>query len=286
MARVLIAGCGYVGEAAADLFHEQKWAVEGWTRSRESAAHLADRPYPVRAVDITDRVAVAVAAASGEFDVILQSVSTSGGDVEDYRQLYLGGARNLLQCFPSSRLLFTSSTSVYAQKDGTVVDESSAAEPTHEKGKILRETEELVLAASGIVARLGGIHGPGRSFFLTKFLEGAAANDPKEQRFINQVHRDDIISALLLLAERRIASAGQVFNVVGDQPIKASEAYEWLSMRLGKRLPSPGEPAISRKRGQSNKRVSNAKLRALGWEPRYPTFEAAMTKSILPSFGI
>ena len=32
------------------------------------------------------------------------------------------------------------------------------------------------------------------------------------------------------------------------------------------------------KRGESNKRVSNAKLRAIGWTPRYPTFAEAMEK--------
>jgi hypothetical protein len=31
--------------------------------------------------------------------------------------------------------------------------------------------------------------------------------------------------------------------------------------------------------------VSNRKMRGLGWEPRYPTFESAMSKNILPSFG-
>lgn len=283
MARILIAGCGYVGEAAADLFHGQHWEVEGWTGSAESAARLAHRPWPVRPVDITDRAAVS--AAPGEFEVVVQCVSTSGGDVEDYRRLYLGGARNLIHRFPSSRVLLTSSTSVYAQSDGTVVNEFSAAEPVHEKGKILRETEELILAAGGIVARLGGIHGPGRSFFLSRFLQGKAAIDPTARRFINQVHRDDIVSALLLLAELPSAGKGDVFNVVGDQPITAGEAYEWLSARLGKPLPSPGESGVAQKRGRSNKQVSNAKLRALGWEPRYPTFEAAMTKSILPSFG-
>lgn len=302
MARILIAGCGYVGEAAADLFHGQHWEVEGWTGSPQSAARLADRPYPVRSVDITDRAAVS--AASGEFDVVVQCVSTSGGEAEAYRGLYLRGAQNLIHRFPSSRLLFTSSTSVYAQTDGTIVDEASPAEPAHEKGKVLRETEELILANGGIVARLGGIHGPGRSFFLSKFLEGAAVVDPNDRRFINQVHRDDVVSALLLLAEQPSAGEGQIFNVVGDRPITAREAYEWLRVWLGKPggafpsatweresktwergSPSPEPGAVPRKRGRSNKQVSNAKLRALGWEPRYPTFEAAMAKSILPSFG-
>jgi len=196
----------------------------------------------------------------------------------------LGGAQNLIRAFPGATLLFTSSTSVYSQVDGSVVDENSPAEPRHAKGKILRETEELVLAAKGIVARLGGIHGPHRSFFLSRLLEGKAlpaAND----RLINQIHRDDVVSALLMLADRRADFRGEIFNVVGDEPVKTSAAYEWLSERLKRPLVSAAAEAPPRKRGESNKQVSNRKLRALGWQPRYPRFESAMRESILPSFG-
>jgi nucleoside-diphosphate-sugar epimerase len=279
MARVLIAGCGYVGEAAANRFHECGWEVEGWTASAESAARLSQRPYQVRGVDVT------AAEASGDFDVVILSVSSRGGDEAVYRRLYFDGARNLLRLFSRASLIFTSSTSVYAQNDGSVVDESSPAEPRHAKGQILRDTEELVLAAGGIVARLAGIHGPNRSFFLTRFLEGAGI-DGSNDRFINQVHRDDIVDALLLLAERRAECRGEIFNVVGDRPIMASDAYAWLRSRLGSRAFSTHRPARTGKRGESCKHVSNRKLRALGWTPRYPTFESAMNGSILASFDL
>ena len=277
MPRVLIAGCGYVGEAAADRFHESGWEVEGWTASKESAAKLSDRPYLVRTVDVT------TAKASGNFDVVIDCVSSRGGDEAAYRRLYFEGTKNLLRAFPDATVLFTSSTSVYAQNDGSVVDENSPAEPRHAKGRVLRETEDLVLEAGGIVARLGGIHGPGRSFFLTRYLEGAISE--QKDRLINHVHRDDIVSALLLLAERRGDCRGEIFNVVGDEPIKATDACAWLSSRLKKAVQPVSDAPRPSKRGQSNKRVSNRKLRALGWTPRYPTFEAAMSESILPSFG-
>ncbi len=282
MARVLIAGCGYVGEAAANAFHERGWNVEGWTATAVSAAKLSDRPYPVRGVDVTD--VSAVSGAAREFDVVIHGVSSRGGDDDQYRRLYFEGAKNLVRGFPGATLLFTSSTSVYSQVDGGVVDENSPAEPRHATGKILREAEELVLAAKGIVARLGGIHGPHRSFFLSRLLEGRTPPETND-RLINQVHRDDIVSALLLLADRRADCQGEIFNVVGDQPVQASAAYEWLSARLKRPLVSDAAGARPRKRGESNKRVSNRKLRALGWKPRYPTFESAMTDSILPSFG-
>ena len=282
MPSILIAGCGYVGEAAADAFHEQGWEVEGWTATVESAAKLSARPYPVRAVDVTG--SSAVSNASGEFNVVIHCVSSRGGDEEQYRHLYFEGAGNLLRAFPRATFLFASSTSVYAQTDGSVVDEGSPAEPRRAKGKILRETEELVLAAGGIVARLGGIHGPHRSFFLSRFLEGAAFV-AQNNLLINQIHRDDIVSALLLLADRRADCRGEIFNVVADRPVKANAANEWLSSHLKRPLVLDSGDTGQRKRGDSNKQVSNRKLRALGWEPRYPDFESAMTESILPSFG-
>jgi len=282
MPRILIAGCGYVGEATADLLHEQGWKVEGWTASVESAGQLAAKPYAVRAVDITNPAAVS--AVREEFDVVIQCASSGGGDAEEYRRIYLDGARNLLHAFPSARLLFTSSTSVYAQQHGDIVDETSPANPAHEKGQILREAEELVLSHNGMVARLGGIYGPGRSFLLRKFLAGEAVLDNADDRFINQAHRDDIAAALFLLAERRAGLERHIYNVVDDQPILARDAYQWLSAHLQRSLPT-GKVAAGRKRGDSNKRVSNKKLRALGWEPRYPNFGVAMTESVLPSFG-
>jgi len=282
MPRILIAGCGYAGGAAADLFHESGWQVEGWTASPQSAERSGNRPYPVRAVDFASKDGLG--PRDGEFDVVLQSASSRGGDEESYRRLYLEGARNLIQAFPTATLLFTSSTSVYAQHGGAVVDENSVAEPTHEKGKILREAEELVIANRGIVVRLGGIFGPVRSFFLTKLLSGAAVLEPSD-RFINQVHRDDIASALLFLAQQRDCCVGEIYNLVDGEPILAREAYGWLASELKKPLPPVGNAVVSRKRGTSNKRVSNAKLRALGWQPRYPSFAVAMRESILPSFG-
>ena len=282
MPRSLIAGCGYVGQAAADLFHGRGWKVEGWTASVHSAGQHAAKPYAVRAMDITNTAGIS--ALGEEFDVIVHCASSGGGDAEKYRRIYWEGARTLLSVFPSARLIFTSSTSVYAQEHGVLVDETSPANPAHEKGRVLRETEELVLARRGIVARLAGIYGPRRSFLLRTFLAGEAVLDRERDRVINQVHRDDIVSALFLLAEREAGLEGQIYNVVDDQPILTSDAYQWLSEHLHKSLPA-GKIAAGRKRGDSNKRVSNKKLRALGWEPRFPGLAAGMTESVLPSFA-
>jgi nucleoside-diphosphate-sugar epimerase len=282
MPRILIAGCGYVGQATGDLFHAAGWAVEGWTHSAKSAARLSTKPYPVYAVDISDQAQIR--ARAGAFDTVIHCASSSGGGVEAYRQIYLNGARNLLVRFSGSQMLFTGSTSVYAQSDGSWVTEESETKPAREEGRILLETEELVLGDGGIVARLGGIYGPGRSALLTKFLSGTAMIDPENDRFINQVHRDDIAGALFLLLNR--PSLGrEIYNVVDDQPVLQSECYRWLAERMNRPVPPIGKANGQPKRGASNKRVSNAKLRRLGWVPQYRTFAEAMGKSILPCFA-
>jgi nucleoside-diphosphate-sugar epimerase len=281
--RILIAGCGYVGQATADLFHDAGWTVEGWTRSAESAEKVTGKAYPVIAVDIAQRNQVN--ARPENFEAIIHCASTHGGDVDLYRSVYFNGARNLLDRFVGSTLLFTSSTSVYAQTDGEWVTEKSAANPARETGRVLLETEKLVLGGGGTVARLAGIYGPGRSALLKKFLNGEAVVDPQSDRFVNQVHRDDIAAALFLLLDRP-SHPREIYNVVDDRPILKSDCCRWLSERLNQPMASPRKSTTTGKRGQSNKRVSNAKLRALGWMPRYPSFADAMEKSILPSFGL
>jgi nucleoside-diphosphate-sugar epimerase len=42
-------------------------------------------------------------------------------------------------------------------------------------------------------------------------------------------------------------------------------------------LPATGPRDLNRKRGWTNKRVSNKKLRALGWKPQYPSFREGLT---------
>jgi len=278
MPRVLIAGCGYLGQAVAELFVAGDWEVEGWTMSPDSAHQLSKKPYPIRAVDISKEDRVRTQAEN--FDTVIHCASTRGGDVDSYRRVYLDGARNLLERFGSSRILFTSSTSVYAQTNGEWVTEEGLAEPGHETAKILRKAEDLVLSQRGIVLRLGGIYGPGRSALLRKFLNGDAILDPESDRFVNQIHRDDAAEAIRFVSTRE-ASACEIYNVIDDQPILLSECYRWLAAKLNRPLPATGRSTSKRKRGESNKRVSNAKLRACGWTPRYPDFAQGMEKNVL-----
>lgn len=275
--RILVAGAGYVGEAFALQARACGDTIEAWTGTEESAAGLAQKHgLSARAVDVSDAGSVRHAASlAAPPDTVLLSVSSGRGGAESYRRVYENGARHLVAAFPRARLIFTGSTSVYAQTAGEWVDEDSPAEPDRETGRILLEAESVVRAAGGTVARLAGIYGPGRSVLLRRFLAGEAVLEGDGLRWINQAHRDDIVSALQLLCARD-DTAGQVYNVGDDRPLTQRECYDWLAAHFQRPLPPPAPPDYDRKRGWTHKRVANARLRALGWSPRFPSFLAAV----------
>ena len=278
MKTCFIAGCGFTGLATARLLHARGWRVIGGTHSRESADALAGEAFPVVACDITDRAAL---SQLPPVDAVVHCASSGRGGVEQYRAVYLEGARALAETLEPKQFVFTSSTSVYAQTDGSLVTEESAAEPDRETGRILRETEDFVIARGGCVARLAGIYGPARSVLLKKFTSGEAVIEGDGTRVLNQVHRDDIAAALAHLLE---SNARGIFNVSDDEPITQRAVYEWLAQHFQKPLPPTGPIDPNRKRGWTSKRVSNAKLRALGWAPRFPTFfDAIQNDPTLPA---
>jgi len=273
--KLLLAGCGFLGEAAADFFSGADWQVVALTASAESAALLAGKPYPVLAADISSPSALAsVRENHGTFDVVAHCASSGRGDAEAYRRIYVDGARTLAETFPEARLLFTSSTSVYAQTSGEWVDESSPAEPDRETGRALLEAEAIVRAVNGCVLRLAGLYGPGRSVLLRKMREGSAVLEKDGTRWINQIHRDDAARALLAVAQS--GAPGTIYNVVDDTPAMQREVYQWIADFLGCALPPPGPADLNRKRGWTSKRVSNARLRALAPPPEFPSYCAAL----------
>jgi len=276
MKRVVILGCGFVGVRAARLFAGEGWEVIGVTHSAESAARLTGEPFRAVACDIADGAALSAAKELHGADAVISAVSSGRGGEEAYRAVYLRGIWNAIEHLDAGRVLFVSSTSVYGQTGGEWVTEESPAEPVSPTSRILREAEDAALEHGGTVARLAGIYGPGRSVLLRKFLDGTAIIEEGGARHINQIHADDAAGALFHIVARDLPAG--IYNVADDQPLTQLACYEFLSTRLGLPLPPPGPVDTNRKRGVTNKRVSNAKLRSLGWSLIYPSFQAALER--------
>ena len=260
---LLIAGCGYLGEETARRAIKSGWEVTRLSKSGENGSIACDLSQPLEVTNLRSTIPLPSS--------IIFTASSGRGGVEAYRTVFLEGTRHLSSTFSGTRLVFTSSTSVYHQTDGSVVTEESPTEPVRETGQVLLEAESQVLSANGTVARLAGIYGPGRSAILSSLLLGDAVIEEDGRRFLNQIHRDDASDALLHLATNP-ECVGEVYNVCDSSPLHQGDCYQALAALFDVPPPPSGPRPQNRKRAWTHKRVSNEKIRNTGWEPLYPSF--------------
>jgi nucleoside-diphosphate-sugar epimerase len=217
-------------------------------------------------------------------------VSSTKGGADEYREVYLHGTRNLLEWLraaPPKKFVYTSSTSVYGQNDGSLVKETSPAEPASLTSRLLVEAEKLLLEAAqtrqfpATILRVAGIYGPGRGHLFRQYLRHEAKIAGRGERLINMVHRDDLVGAIAAALSQ--GRPGEIYNVVDDEPVAQLHFFRWLSETLGKEMPAFAAETekAERKRGRTDKRVSNRKLkRELGYQFKYPTFRQGYAAEI------
>ena len=287
--RVLIVGCGYVGLPLGVELVRLGHEVFGLRRSASAESKLKAAGIQPLFGDVTRPESLA--RLPREFDWVVNCVSSTGGGADDYRQVYLQGTRNLLGWLadtPPKKFVYTSSTSVYGQTDGSQVKESSPTEPLAETAKILVETEKLLLAAvqekkyPAVILRVAGIYGPDRGHWFKQFLKNEAHIEGDGSRFLNMIHRDDLIGCII--AALKNGRAGEIYNAADDEPVSQQHFFQWLAQALDKPLPpsEPENPMENRKRGVTNKRVSNRKLKMeLGHQFKYPNFRKGYSAELL-----
>ncbi len=271
--RALIVGCGYVGLPLALRLRNEGHEVSVWVHSQATATDLAR--YDFRHIfigSVADETLWADVPA--DFDLAIHCASSGRGGVEAYEDVFLRGVPAMNRHLPLARRLFVSSTSVYGQNDGEIVTEEIPCYPGSATAKILAETETAALAQGTIIVRSSGIYGPGRGVLFEKFRRGEAVIEGDGTRWINMIHQRDLVAAITHLAQ--VGEPGQVYNATDDTPVTYNDFYTWSSSFLDKPMPPHGPVNPNRKRGVTNKRVSNAKLRATGWRPVYPSFREGL----------
>ena len=284
--RVLIVGCGYVGVSLGAELVRLGHEVFGLRRSAAAATELKHAGIQPLLADITQPATLAKLPC--EFDWVVNCAASGGGGAADYRKIYLEGNRNLIAWLadcPPGKFIYTSSTSVYGQNDGSVVTEKSLAEPDADTAKVLLETEKLLLAASpnfpAVILRVAGIYGPARGHWFKQFLKNEARIEGDGARFLNMIHRDDLIG--VIIAALKNGRPGEIYNAADDAPVSQLNFLKWLAAELKRPMPASvsTDAEVLRRRGVTNKRVSNAKLKAeLKYEFLFPDFRAGYAAEI------
>lgn len=286
--RVLIVGCGYVGLPLGAELVRLGHEVAGLRRNPAAEGELKAAGLRPLFGDVTRPETLA--GLPHEFDWVVNCVA-AGGDAENYRQVYLSGTRHLIEWLaphPPKKLVYTSSTGVYGQNDGSAVKESSPTEPLAETAKVLVETEKVLLAAAAdrqvpaVILRVAGIYGPDRGHAFKQFLKNEARIEGDGSRVLNMIHRDDVIGCII--AALKSGRSGEIYNAVDDEPVTQAIFFQWLAATVGKYPPASGpeNPDENRKRGVTNKRVSNRRLKMeLGYPFKYPNFRKGYSAEIL-----
>ncbi|PSQ05115.1 NAD(P)-dependent oxidoreductase [Halobacteriales archaeon QS_4_69_31] len=287
--RVVVLGCGYVGlELARQLGDDHD--VVGVRRSDAGLERVAAAGARAVSADVADADAL---SAVPDADAVVFAASSGGRGADRAREVYVEGLRTAVDHFcgradPPDRLVYTSSTGVYGDHGGDWVDETTPVEPTTEKTAVLAEAERVARerpagGCDGTVARFAGLYGPDR-YRLERYVEG-----PVTEGYLNMVHRDDAAGAVGFLLARDLARDA-VVNVVDDEPVSKWAFADWLAGQCGaepprkrtveERLADGDLSETAERRLRTSKRVSNDRLRELGYEFAYPTFREGYRAAI------
>jgi len=277
MARVLIAGCGYLGAALGAMLDRDSHAVFGLRRRSGTL------PWGVRPIEADLVIPGTLRELPPQLDFVFFMAAPAGRDDGLYRTLYVEGLRNLLDALAEQgqqpkRIYFTSSTSVYGQKDGEWVDESSPTEPASFAGRRILEAEALLAAGPfpASVVRFGGIYGPRRTSLVERVRTGRLVYQEEPPRYTNRIHRDDCAGALRHLMQ--LPEPEALYLGVDCEPASEATVTQWLAGVLGAPPPRPGTPDATADPGRAgSKRCRNDRLLASGYEFQYPTFREGYT---------
>jgi nucleoside-diphosphate-sugar epimerase len=286
--RVLIVGCGYVGVPLGAELVRLGHEVFGLRRNLSAKSELKTVGIQPLFGDVTKPDELK--NLPHDFDWVVNCIA-AGGDAKHYREVYFNGTKNLIEWLapnPPNKFVYTSSTSVYAQNDGAQVKESSPTEPAAETSKILVETEKVLLEAAAqkkfpaVVLRVAGIYGPNRGHWFKQFLKDAAHIEGDGARFLNMIHRDDLVGCII--AALKNGRPEEIYNAVDDEPVSQLHFFQWLAQAIDKPLPPsvPESPDTFRRRGVTHKRVSNHKLKTeLAYQFKYPNFRIGYSAELL-----
>jgi nucleoside-diphosphate-sugar epimerase len=264
---VLVAGCGWLGTALARALVARGDRVTGVRRDPARAAALAALGVEPLALDLAGPGA---AGRIPPVDAVVACQSAGADTAEAYRAAYVTSTAALLasaQRHGARAFVYTGSTGVFGQRDGSDVDEATATAPASPPAQVLVEAERLVTSAGGRLVRLSGLYGPGRTGTVERVRSGRLALGPGDDAWMNFCHLDDAVAFVLAALDR--GAGGATYHGSDAAPARRREVVTFLAGRLGVEPPRSGAAAPP---GPSRRILSAATRAGLGVALRYPSF--------------
>ncbi len=266
---VLMVGCGDLGSRIGLRLAERGHRVLALRRD----AAKVPAPLTGLSVDLTTDVP-ALPDLSLRFLVV--ALTARPRTEEAYRATYVDGMRRALDAVAATgrlpeRAVLVSSTGVHGEpQDGSPVTEDTPPAPADGPARMLLEAEQLFheRLPHGTVLRCSGLYAGDSTRLLDRVREGA---DPDPGRWTNRIHRDDAAAAVVhLLTRTEAPDPGYRGN--DDEPALLGDVAREVARLLGEDPPPAADATAGTDATPHGKRISNARLRASGWTPAYPTY--------------
>lgn len=279
---VLVAGCGWLGAAVARALLARGDRVTGVRSDPGRAEALRALGIAPLALELSDPLAAA--ALPADLDAIVACQSSGAEGEAPYRRAYLDANRTLLAAArerPVRAFVYTGSTGLFGQRDGSDVDEATPPAPATPGGRILAEAEALLLAAAGQglpvrILRLSGLYGPGRTWMVDRVARGLLAQGAGDEAWMSSCHQEDAVTALLAALDR--GRDGAVYHGTDAVPMRRREVVAFVAERLG--IPPP-RAERSAPPGGPNRRILGERTRAaLGFALRWPSLREGLAPLI------
>lgn len=264
MEKVLIAGCGDLGQRAARRLLSQGHAVWGLRRHPPP-----DEASGLRwlAADMT-RPDTLAGLPQGITRIVF-AMTPDARDEAAYRAAFLQAPRNLLQALDTAslqRVVFVSSSAVYGDHQGGWVDERTPEHPPGFNGRILLKAEQALAGQpfTIIALRLAGLYGPGRTQLLDRIRRGVARAPRAVPHWSNRIHIDDAAAAVAHLLA--LPNPDAIYLGSDSTPLPLHVLYEHIAGQLAAPAVPDGPPPS----GVGSKRLSNRRLLESGLVLAWP----------------
>lgn len=264
---IIIAGTGDVGSRVAIALCNAAHGVITLSRSAR------EMPDGIRSMTADLNTGAGLIKLPQQADALVFCVAPDERTAAAYRRLYVDGLQRLLTQCQFRRVVFVSSTAVYAQDAGEWVDEKSPALAETFNGRVLREAEALCAQhEQGISLRFSGIYGPGRNWMLRR----AQAGEAGRAHWTNRIHVEDGVATIVHILG--LASPEKLYCVNDDCPALESEVLAWLRSPEIK-IDTPLDVEAT------GRRVRNNLVRASGWQPKYSHYREGY-RQVLNTAGV
>jgi nucleoside-diphosphate-sugar epimerase len=280
--RVMIFGCGYSGQAIAEAFMAEGAAVSGTVRSEEKAVALRAKDIRPFIFDGSD-FDVPLRGEMAEVTHLIQSIPP-GHEGDPLLKLVEG---KLSALFPKLQWIgYLSTVGVYGDHGGDWVTEETPGSPILGRSIERVDTEDAwseqatSIGVPCAVMRLSGIYGPGRNAFFN-LSRGSARCIIKKDQVFNRIRVEDIGGASLFLGSQRM---GGLYNVTDDEPCPPQDVIVEAARMMGVEPPPEQDfdtadmSPMARSFYGANKRVSNEKIRAAGFQFRFPNYRVSLSE--------